>query len=60
MAQSLGFFPSNLQYCIFTFGTISQGQFMNQKSKPLVVGDQSFIWVLGLYCYILEEFYKDN
>ena len=42
------------------FGLVLNGKRMNQKAKPhkrsLVVGDQNDILVLGLCCFVSEEF----
>ena len=50
----------SLEYSFLCFGLVLKEKCINQKAKPhkpsLVVGLQNGIWVLGLSCFVSEEF----
>ena len=50
----------SLEYSFLCFGLVLKEKCINQKAKPhkpsSVVGLQNGIWVLGLSCFVSEEF----
>ena len=50
----------SLEYSFLCFGLVLKEKCINQKAKPhkpsLVVGLQNGIWVLGLSCFVSNEF----
>ena len=54
----------SLEYSFLCFGLVLKEKCINQKAKPhkpsSVVGLQNGIWVLGLSCFVSEEFDNNN